>query len=100
MQAEKPDFEEFHGAMADALAELFDDDESFDMSIIERMKKEGADFDFASSGIDSLDLLDVLYVLDKRLHVHVSFENIALQSDGKVTMGALHAHTRYRPIVR
>ena len=63
--AGKPPFENYRQAVASAVLEIMGNDEGFDPAIIERMHQEGREFDFHLAGIDSLDVLDIMFEVDK-----------------------------------
>ncbi|MBI2612671.1 hypothetical protein HYW59_02570 [Candidatus Kaiserbacteria bacterium] len=95
-KSDKPPFDEFHESAMRAVENVMGGDDGYDPQIIDLMKDQGRDFDFPSSGIDSLDMLDIVFAVDRELGVRVGVEEALLNSPPKVTVGLLYDHTRYR----
>jgi acyl carrier protein len=87
-----PDFEEFRTAARLALKETMDlDDNSPE---IQAFDKKGKKFNFyVDGGVDSLDMLDIAFSVDKQLRIKTNFDAM-VKEDEAITLGNLFASVR------
>jgi acyl carrier protein len=95
---DKPSFEEFNEGMIRAVESVMGGDEKFDVSTLDRMREEKANFDYSDNGIDSLDLLDIAFSADKSMGIRIGIEeSVVAVNEGRepaLTTGVLFKHIR------
>ena len=89
----KPPFDVFLTSIARATKDIVGDEYP---DIDNVMFAEGRDFNIPDHGIDSLDMLDIAFAVDKELGVRINIEEVVME--GKpATLGLLYDHTKPRP---
>ena len=85
----KPTFEAFTVALRKALAQVDVPDKELNL-----LDAKGASFDiFEDGGVDSLDMLDVTFYIDKDLDIKLGLEKF-LMDEGPKTVQALYDSTK------
>jgi acyl carrier protein len=87
-----PDFETFSASVLKPTEAMIEPEDAETVSRIFRSK--GADFDFYDDGsLDSLDMLDVAFAVEKDLGIKLSLEEL-LDSRKPMTLGNLYGSIR------
>lgn len=83
----KPTFEQFQLVAIRVVQETVVDEDLPDIGTA--IMSEGEKFDFADHGIDSLDVLDIVYAIDKEMGVKIGLEQAMFESP-YLTLGTLY----------
>lgn len=88
----KPTLEEFDEEMRSAVRTVLQDD---GVDILDQMKKEGPDFNYAQGGLDSLDMLDIMHEIHERGRLNIDLNEVLGAESGDITTRTLHEHASY-----